>query len=75
MAGQLAGRQARRLKCPHCGHEEFRLSHRRNLWERAVSTAGIRPVRCLGCNERRLAFVGFGPFSPPGTSRPVRKLS
>ena len=73
MVGQVtnSGQEKRKAKCPHCGHEQYTLSHRRNLWERAVSTAGIRPVRCLRCNERHFAFVGFGLFSPPKSSPPV----
>jgi len=80
MVGQVngaaaSGRGKRKAKCPCCGHEEYTLSHRRNLLERAVSTVGIRPVRCLRCNQRRLAFVGFGWFSQPKSSSPARKES
>ena len=80
MVGQVTGAAAsggekRKAKCPYCGHENYTLSHRRNLLERAVSTVGIRPVRCLRCNERRFAFVGFGWFSQPKPSSPERKES
>jgi DNA-directed RNA polymerase subunit RPC12/RpoP len=71
-----SGQQENDSRCPRCGHEEYRLSHRRNLFERAVSLAGIRPVRCLKCEERRFAFVGFGQlFTQSESAPPVKKAS
>jgi transcriptional regulator NrdR family protein len=45
------------MKCPACKHKEYRLSHSRNLLEKAAAVLGIGPVRCLRCQRRRLAFV------------------
>ena len=78
MAGQITGAAASsrgktKTKCPHCGDEEYAMSHRRNLFERLLSVGGIRPVRCLKCNERRFAFVGLGLFSPFNSHASVRK--
>lgn len=60
------------MKCPNCGDDKYRLSHRRNRLEKALSLLGVRPVRCLSCDERRFVFLLFrGPVSqkkpsPPG---------
>jgi len=45
--------------CPKCKKAKYRLSHRRNLLEKLISFLGFRPVRCLGCNQRRLVLLPY----------------
>jgi len=47
------------MSCPKCENPKYRLSHRRNILERALSLLGMRPVRCVRCNQRRFVFVLF----------------
>jgi ribosomal protein L37AE/L43A len=38
--------------CPYCQNSSFRRSHRGGLRQHVVSLVGIRPYRCLNCQER-----------------------
>ncbi len=43
-------------KCPLCGCEEIRRSHRRNAWETLLLWMGIKPMRCRECYNRFYMF-------------------
>lgn len=59
------------MECPTCGSQELRLSHRRNILERALSLISFRPFRCLDCNERFLKFRGRRKLFVHHQARPV----
>jgi hypothetical protein len=48
----LACGVSRDLRCPACRGRKIRRSHRRNLFEKAVSLSRIYPFRCTDCQHR-----------------------
>lgn len=41
-----------RHACPSCGSEDVRRTHRRTLFDWAISSLGPRPYRCADCQRR-----------------------
>lgn len=42
--------------CVKCGSRDVRRSHKRNLFEKALSLFSIRPLRCMECQNRFYLF-------------------
>lgn len=40
--------------CPHCGSTLIHRSRRKNVLEKVISAAGVRPYRCDECDARFL---------------------
>lgn len=42
--------------CTRCHSSDVSLSHVRSVWERLITSLGLRIVRCRHCNTRSLWF-------------------
>jgi predicted RNA-binding Zn-ribbon protein involved in translation (DUF1610 family) len=58
------------IRCPRCGSDRVHRSHRRNVFERLLASAGAQINRCQDCRMRQPWFLGYPlPFRLTATTR------